>query len=443
LSNGEKKPGVKDISDLKARLGMLNKNVGAKPGAPEPPAAPAPSAVPTLTADTDADLGLETQVVRVEPRAQPREPSAPPAPPPAPLFEETPRPAPRTLPGPPAATPPPIAGGLNLGADLFKKPEPAPEPVRAAPAPAAPPPPVVPAAPLPQEKFVNPLAAVTPQRALTADDEAALNAVEKGQKGVRPMFLGAIASACAVVAGVMGFMAGTGSIQRELLSNQAKEAVAVRDRMLPILQKFEELANVVEPMNPEKVDWQAVQAMPQDLPGVDAAGILSTRVPLPAEVMSSLGKAVADMNQLFQLAVDHRSLTLTRDKPELEAMEKGASFSSNQYFAAVYAPLDPKTPPLKYVPPEAQIVAVVDKPHPDEKGENNVIKVKYRGGQETEVPLQRIVIVPKTELFEGGRQNVLSLYKHRVEYMKLKIKTIRTYSANLKEKLNAEAARAQ
>jgi hypothetical protein len=38
---------------------------------------------------------------------------------------------------------------------------------------------------------------------------------------------------------------------------------------------------------------------------------------------------------------------------------------------------------------------------------------------------------------------VLSLYKHRVEYMKLKIKTIRTYSANLKEKLNAEAARAQ
>lgn len=437
MSNGEKKPGVKDISDLKARLGMLNKNVGAKAGASEPPPEPVPSSVPTLTADSDADLGLETQVVRVEPRAQPFEPSEP-SPVAEPLFEEPVRPAPRTIPGPPTANP--IAGGLNLGADLFKKPEP--EPARGVQAPAAPAP-VVPAAPLPQEKFVNPLAAVTLQRELTLDDEAALNAVEKGQKGVRPVFFGAVASACAVVAGVMGFMAGTGSIQRELLSNQAKEAVVVRDRMLPILQKFEELANVVEPMSLDKVDWQAIQAMPQDLPGVDAAGILSTRVPLPAEVMSSLGKAVADMNQLFQLAVDHRSLTLARDKPELEAMEKGASFSSNQYFAAVYTPLDAKTPALKYVPPEAQIVAVVDKPHPDEKGENNVIKVKYRGGQETEVPLQRIVIVPKTELFEGGRQNVLSLYRHRVEYMKLKIKSIRTYASNLKEKLNAEAARAQ
>ncbi len=439
MSNGEKKPGVKDISDLKARLGMLNKNVGGKPGTPE---APAPSSVTTLTADTDADLGLETQVVRVEPR-QSAETPAPVAAPPV----EAPKPAPRTIPGPPSAAPPsPGGGALNLGADLFKKPEPAPAPQvqRAPAAPAAPAPAPVPAAPPPQEKFVNPLAAVTPQRELSADDLASLDDVEKGQKGVRPIFLVAVAGVAAIVAATIGFVGGTGNIQRQLLDLQAKEAAAVRDRMVPILQKMEELANVVEPMSTDKgVEWSAVQAMPADLPGIDAAGILSTKVTLPADVMSPLGKAVADMNQLFQLAVDHRRLTLERDKPELEAMEKGTVFSSNQYFAAVYQPVDAKTPPLKYIPPPAQIVAVVDKPHPDEKGETNVVKIKYRNGQEVEVPLQRIVLVEKTELFEGGRQNVLSLYKQRVQYMKDKIKSIRTYSGNLKEKLNAEAARAQ
>ena len=445
MSNGEKKPGVKDISDLKARLGMLNKNVGGKPAAPGAVEAPPAPSAPTLTEETDAELGMETQVVRVEPRELFPEPASRP---------EVPKSAPRSIPGPPASAPPPGGGmSLNLGADLFKKPEPPPEPARptaaaaaaaaAARAAAAPPPPE-PVGPLPQDRFVNPLSAVVPQRVLTADDESALNDVEKGQKGVRPVFLVFIAGACAIIAGAVGFMGGTGNIQRELLHMQAMEAGTVRDRMVPILQKMEELANVVEPMSTDKgVEWQAVQAMPADLPGIDAAGILSTRVTLPGEVMSPLGKAVADINQLFQLAIDHRRLTLERDKSELEAMEKGSSFSSNQYFAGIFQPVDPKTLPLKYIPPQAQIVAVVDKPHPDEKGETNVVRIKYRNGQDLEVPLQRLVLVDKTELFEGGRQNVLSLYKQRVDFMKQKIKVIRTYSSNLKEKLNAEAARAQ
>lgn len=438
MSNGEKKPGVKDISDLKARLGMLNKGGAARPSIPGAPAAPAgldvPSGPPVLTEDMDASLGMETQVVRVEPRQM----EEPPEPPPEPVRQ-----SPRTIPGPPAVAPPgPIGGGaLNLGADLFKKPEPvrqAPPPMQAPAAPVAPPPPEPPSA---AERFVNPLAARVPQTALSAEDEAGLSAVEKGQKGVRPAFLIAISVAVGLIFATFGFVFGTGRIQHQLLDMQVKEAATVRDRMVPLIQKMEELANVVEPMNPGKIEWPSVSAMPEDLPGVDAAGILSTKVPLPAELTSTLGKAVADLNQLFLMAVEHRNLTLKRDKAELEAMEKGDSFSNNQYFAAVYTPVDPKTPPDRYIPPPAQVVAVTGKPHPDEKGETNVVPTKTRSGQTSDVPVQRLVILDKSELFESGRANVAGLYAKRVEAMQQKIKAIRMYSANLKDKLNAEASR--
>ena len=65
MSTGEKKPGVKDISDLKARLSSLNK--GAKPVGPAGGASSAFGA--PLDDQSDASIGAATAVVRIEPQA--------------------------------------------------------------------------------------------------------------------------------------------------------------------------------------------------------------------------------------------------------------------------------------------------------------------------------------------------------------------------------------
>jgi len=437
LSNGDKKPGVKDISDLKARLGMLNKGVGAKPAAPETPASPAAGV--SLDDDTDASMGMETAVVRVDrsrPEASPEVDEAPAPPPPAPA----PIAAPRTFPGPPSGAPP--LGGLNLGADLFKKPEPEPAP---APAPAAP---AAPARPListvqaeRKERLANPLAAAPQAVKLSAADEAALDSLETKAKGVKPSLLAAVAGVTMCVAGFVGFGLGSNMKDRELIRVTKIEAATVRDRVIPLITQMEELANLLERMDPRKVDWQTVQALPDTLPGVDAAGILSTRVPLPAEITSDLGKAVADMDRLFKLTLDHKKFTLQRDKSELEALEKGDSWSNNQYFAAFFAAVDPNTPPLRYIPPDAQIVAIVGKPRLDDAGANNIIPVKFRNGESQDVPVQRLVMVKKNELMESGSANVLALYGKRVEELRVLVAAVRQYGAPLRDKLNAEANR--
>ena len=73
MSNGDKKPGLGDISDLKARLGMLNKGGAAgAPAAPNPfgpkptgGAGPMGGAKVDLGADPDAVAGGDTAVVRI------------------------------------------------------------------------------------------------------------------------------------------------------------------------------------------------------------------------------------------------------------------------------------------------------------------------------------------------------------------------------------------
>lgn len=452
MSNGDKKPGVKDISDLKARLGKFSKGGpgGSKPGAPSGPPVLEGSpfrATADLDADSSADLGMETQVVRIEMR-----PDFPDAPVDAPITFDLPSlsaPQPevarvnvaRTIPGPPSAAPAGSIGGLSLGADLFKKPVPAAEPARPAVAPQvfAPAPP---AAPNPQERFINPLAMVgVERRALSAEDEALLERADTSAKGMKPPIVGVIAAVSGLMCLVLGVTMGKSSVTNEFLDAQITETGMVRDRVVPLLDKMEELANVVERMDPRKVDWQAVQQMPTDLPAIDAASILSTRVPLSPDVSGMLGKAVADLDGLFRISVDHRAFTLMRDKDELESLEKGDTFNNNQYFAAVFTPVDPKTPLLKWVPPNAQIVAVTSKPHLDASGENFVVPVRLRSGQEQEIPVQRILLVDKGELFDAGKANVLTAYSKRVEQMRARIGSVRMYASNLKNKLNAEASR--
>ena len=113
MSNGEKKPGVKDISDLKARLSSLNK--GGKPVGPAGGASSAFGA--PLDDQSDASIGAATAVVRIEPQSfgggsagQEDQTEAIPMPPPEVFAAPAPAPAPiagpRTLPGPPSGAPP-------------------------------------------------------------------------------------------------------------------------------------------------------------------------------------------------------------------------------------------------------------------------------------------------------------------------------------------------
>lgn len=483
MSNGQKKTGTRDLSDLKARLGMLNKSVGGSPrsnnpfspqgGAQAPtPAESAPESAPDSTVDgdpgaleastslhdaVDFDSGNDsTQQVDIVSEAVAAQPApAQPAPAqPAPVQPAPVQPAP--------AQPAPATGGFNpfgLGSDLFKKEEPAPEPpapepvaqapiqqapARQAPAqqaPAAQAPmaqaeqPVI---PQPKATFANPLqmGSVTeaaPPVDLSAEDEAALAAFEKGAgRANKKVLLFTVIPALALGLG-FGFMAGNVRGTRKLVNVQIDHARQVNEGMQKTLDQLDEMIVLVEKLDPDKIDWVQLELIPQDLASVAVGGVLGGRY-LPQKLMTQLSSLLVSTNALFQDLTEHRQLTLVRDKAQLEAEAAGDTFAQNRNFAVVYSPPDPK----KFRIPEGRLVAVVGK---EDTEEGTRFKVQYQKGREGSVEASNIIALDRDEVVRGGGNNVKLLYSKRVKALRDQAQALMEPSKNLRAMLKQEAAR--
>ncbi len=446
--SGEKKPGLRDISNLKARLSMLN--TGKGPATAPRPAAPAVSN-PARSAfspcpeeedfatDPELSLGADTAVVRLDgPTGKP----------------EPYRPAPRSRPPlahPIPAAKPPQGGGFSLGAaeELFARPEPTPQ--------AAPVSVQAQAGgfqePQPNDQFASPFQVGEYTQAaepvdLNADEQAALDRFERKQVGIRPFLAISMTGAVAALTLVVGFAIGNVRETRRMVNFQIEDSELVRDRMKPLLNKMREVAPVIQSLmiSPEAgVDWKKMNYLPE-MPEVDASVLLSTRVPLAPDLARMLNNSVVEINQLFVMINQHRRLTLKIDKVELEALEKGNVWFDRDNFAVEFTPvvLKPKESLLKYVPPKGNIVAIIAKWRLNADGTQNEIPVIRRGEQNARyIPLRHLVPIPKSDLVTAGKGNVQTLYRRRIKEMNIILKKIMGYTPSLQDALDREAARSR
>lgn len=450
MSDGNKKPGLRDISNLKARLGMLNTQANpAVPAGPKPPAGPANPFAPKGPAADDT-------------------PAAPSAPPPAPSG--MPAPPPFAAPPPPSAAPPPPAGpaapagppGLNLGGDLFKKKEPtvataaAPQARAAAPQVDAaaffetPSRQVLDEAPAPEAEFANPLQvgsfgyAAAPVD-LNAEEEAALSSFEHKQRGIKPSLAIGMTVGIALLTLFFGFFIGDARVSRQLINAQIEASIRVKDRVQETIDVYNRMKLVAASMDENAVDWDKVKQIPAELPDVDA-GILSSPVPLDRDLTSLLTRYLVETSAFFAALEEHRQLTMGRDKAELEAMADGSSFTQHPAFAVLYDPVpaDARGP---YIPPVGVVVAVTGKPREVEVEENRKTVIDYvlpiinRQGKESEVSLRRILRVEKSEFITAGKATPMTLYQDRVKDLKTRVKSIETYQDALIQALKTQAER--
>lgn len=448
MSDGNKKPGLRDISDLKARLGMLNTQANpAVPAGPKPPAGPANPFAPKGPAAEET-------------------PAAPSAPPPAPSG--MPAPPAFAPPPPPSAAPPPPAGpsapaapaGLNLGGDLFKKKEPT---VATAAAPQAraaqvdagaffetPSRQVLDEAPAPEAEFANPLQVGSFGYAsapvdLNADEEAALSSFEHKQRGIKPSLAIGTTVGVGLLTLFFGFFIGDARVSRQLINAQIEASVRVKDRVQETIEVYGRMKDVALTMDENAVDWDKVKLIPPELPDVDA-GILSSPVPLDRDLTALLTRYLVETSAFFAALEEHRALTLGRDKAELEAMADGSSFTQHPAFAVLYDPVpaDARGP---YIPPVGVVVAVTGKPREVEVEENRktvldyVLPIINRQGKESEVSLRRILRVEKSEFITAGKATPMTLYQDRVKNLKTRVKSIETYQDALIQALKTQSER--
>lgn len=446
LSNGDDKPGLKDIGSLKARLGMLSKakaepaapapqpSVATSPFAEESRAAQAPAV--DLTAGGEVEIGSDTAIVRIEPAAPAAQAPRAPAP-------KAPAPAP----------------GLSLGDDLFARPAPEQRPVdkRAEQAAAAalfaaeeaarkaaePPPNVGFAHPLQRGSFQEAAVPVD----LSADEEAVLNSFEGRQRGVKLSLALAMTGGIGLLLLAFGFIIGDVRSSRRLVNAQIDASIRVRELMLPHLDRLQEVAPIIAAMSrqPDAVDWERVKMLPDDLTGVSPS-ILSNPVPLDKDLVTLVGRAVVDINNLFTMIAEHKLATLRRDKVELESVAAGDEFYTKYKQFAVYAqpaPFDPKAVPVRSNrPQEGRVVALSGEAIIDEASGEAMIPVRYRKAEDDKnVMVRGLTLVPKNDLLSSGGGNVQTLYTLRVKALAAQTKKILEYEKGLREVIEAQASR--
>ena len=474
MSNGGKKPGLKDISDLKARLGMLNKGASTRPPAPAAPAAnpfaprasapvaAAPAPAFDLHSDPDADVGDATAIVRIAPAA-----AAEPAPAaPAARAVPTPRAAPAPRQAAPAPRQPapstPAPGGFSFGEDLFAAPKAAPAP-QAAPArqpafAATPDASAFAAAPAaapaePNAGFANPLHVGKYREAaapidLSASEEEALSSFEGKQAGIKPVLAVTMTLVVGLLTAVFGFAIGNARSQREMINLQIESSAVVQGRMVPVLAKLNEIAPIIEAMahNPKVVDFGKIEAIPRDLPNVQADGILSTPVPLQKDLSKQLMRAVGDLNLMFAMLQMHRSTTM-RDRAELESLAKGDSFAQYTHYAVFSKPPPvPKkgkqpAPAVQAGPKNGRVVALLGKPEANEEGVYVIPMRRRESAKDAFGEVAGLTLIPKTDLLSSGKGNVQQTYENRVDDLKKQLKKINQYRKDLEERLKVQANR--
>lgn len=278
---------------------------------------------------------------------------------------------------------------------------------------------------------------------LSVAEQEALDSFEKGERGVKKG--AAIAAVCAigVLALGMGFGLGSSMGDRKILNRATLNAGELKGMFEPLSKQVSGLDAIVMPLDPSKVVWPAIENIPEDLRDVNAQMIFERlgQAPMPSTLTKNVAVSVDKINQLFRAARELRTGTLIEDKAELKDLEEGGWWSKQEFFAALYKPVDPKTPPLRYIPPAAKIVAVVGKPTQAESGKFFEIPIKSREGEEKAVPVQEILRLDKGQVVQGSKSNALTRYTERVNKVKALIKEVRPALEQVQKLLAQEAGR--
>ncbi|MEE2786188.1 MAG: hypothetical protein VX589_02545 [Myxococcota bacterium] len=430
MSNGDKKPGLRDIRSLRERLGRLNKDQSApKDRATVPGTDPYTSGG---SEDAATDVFEESQPTAAEPQEDLTQPVGSESI--SPSLDDS------------AAGGQESLGGVDFG--VFSKPKPAAAPAKASrPAPqfeAASSGPTTDA----DNPFANPLqvgqyAEASRPVDLSAEEQAGLDDFERKQRGIRlPIAIGTTI-VFTLVALLFGFLTGDVRNTRRAVNAQIDASIKLQKNVKNLLLSLDQLAPVVDALKPGQLDLDKIDAIPKDLPGIDAAILMSSPVPLHPELSGLLSNFLASLNTLFRDATQHRNITIGRDKAELESISKGSSFSQNTHYAVVYTPLDPKVSNVEYVPPIGRIVAITGKPELNEKKDNRFVPTVDRKGIEKKFPIKSVLRINKDQFIASGKANAMTLFVQRTQALKAALKKVREVEGPFRKTLKDQAQRAK
>lgn len=387
MATRRRKPQNKDLSDLKARLG-LDKSLDKRPSAlaePEP-AAPAPAHV---------NMG------------QPAPGAAPPG--------QAPGYPPAGHPGAPAPGRPPFAG----------------PPPHARRPPAAKKPKPKPKAPEWSPPAIDPNAA-TDVPIKTPRSLGQLLAVLAGVTVLTLFSIG------------IGFFFGNGAQQRALYNAKSDDAKRIMKLVEPCMKEVNSLLAAAEKHDGASPDAEVLEKLSKVDFVLEPEAIAQGKLLLGPEITPLLMRFSADTQYVAGLMKRHQTMSTRVDKKELEDLSKADDARKAKGFAVAFdtkrftSNLDAK----KQQPPLEGRLFVLDTFDTIDKDGEKLVKLRSpSNGQEYERSLRQIVLLDAKQMLASSGPNALRRYERRHKEITAKLKEISQYADPLMTKLGELADR--
>ncbi len=430
-----KKPGFKDIGDLRSKLGLT-------PSAPAaaPPQDDDEDATQIVGAVTDDQVAMMETMMSpaVSPPgggAQPGAP-APLAPPPEPGAlppgQGQPHQATPAIPtgplmpppddGPPgeyvspsmdaiASTPPP---------DVSQDPEVIQSPFAAG-GPLQPPPDGAP----------GPLAMPPPDMMAAGGGlgagEATMAAFAPVQRTARKVWISGIVIA-ALLALVFGYMVGQTNKDRIIINKRISDTERVLKPVKQTVAKMKPVIRALQNANPDRVDWDLAKQLLTYDGNFAVEEVVTDNLLLGPTLSADVIQFAFLASKLYTMAREHGRITLKRHKKPLEDFEKETKAVGGDRPLFLY-----------HVGGKGAIVTIEG--DPVKKGRKKLVPVRFLSGAEREVELDALVALDKREMIGASGPNVLEIYSGRIRKLRGLVDEIDKMYERLVMRLQKESSR--
>ena len=105
---------------------------------------------------------------------------------------------------------------------------------------------------------------------LSAEEQAGLDEFERKQRGIKlPLAIGSTV-VFSLVALLFGFFTGEVRNTRLAVNAQIDSSIKLQKNVKNLLESLDELSPVIDALKPGQLDLDKIEAIPKDLPGIDA-----------------------------------------------------------------------------------------------------------------------------------------------------------------------------
>ena len=412
-----KKPGFKDIGDLRSKLGLAPT---AAPLAAPPPADDDDDATSIVGAVTDEQIAA-MEVQPAEPA--PVIPAAPPAA----------RPSAPQLPGAapvsPLVPPPPDAPDGARAGQAGPYVSPSHDAIASAPPPmdlagslnrplAAPPGGPGPLA-LPPPEMLGGLG-------LGAGD-ATMAAFAPVARTNRKIWVSAIIFA-ATLALVFGYMVGDINKDRKIINKRISDCKRVVTPVKKAIGKLKPMIKSIRNANPDKVDWELAEQLATFDGKFPIEEVITDNLLFGPTITGDLMQFIHYSNELHKLSHDHGRMTLKSHKKYLKDFDQATEALHSDKGMFVF-----------HANGRGALVTVEGRP--EKRGKVEVVPVRFVTGAEREAEVANLIAIDKRDLIGASGPNVMELYSGRIRQLRTIAEELDKLYERLLMRLQTEAER--